>query len=87
MPAHCSTTKLSSRSYFVVMLDLGKRGFEAVVHPEDTRRDIVARIVSGEIKHVAFIHYIDGLYVDDVTEDIFDEAEQIVLHTAADCLR
>lgn len=64
-----------SHSYFVVMIDYGQRGLEAVVHPEDTRRDIVAMLKSGESKHVVFIHHIDGLFIEDVTEEIFDQAE------------
>jgi hypothetical protein len=64
-------------SYFVVMVDYGKRGQEAIVDPEVTRREVVARIVSGEYGHVNFIHHIaDGL-VDDVTNELFDEAEVI----------
>jgi hypothetical protein len=80
--AHC--TKPTSHSYFIVMLDLGKRGLEAIVHPEDTRRDIVAQLASGESKHVVFIHHVDGLYVEDVTNELFDEAEAICRLQAAE---
>ena len=65
----------TSHSYFVVMLNHGKRGLEAIVHPEDTRRDIVAQLKSGESKHVAFIHHVDGLFLEDVTDELFDQAE------------
>jgi hypothetical protein len=75
MPAHCSKTKRTTHSYFVVMIDFGKKGLEAIVHPEDTRRDIVAQLASGESKHVVFIHHVDGLYIEDVTNELFDEAE------------
>lgn len=69
--------KRISHSYYVVMCDFGQRGFEAVVHPEDTRRDVVAKLTSGEYKHVAFIHHVDDLLVDDVTSELLDEAEAL----------
>lgn len=60
--------------YFVVMIDYGRRGREAVVDPEITRREVIARIVSGEYKNVSFIHEIADSAVEDVTADIFAEA-------------
>lgn len=72
----------TSHSYYVVMVDHGKRGLEAIVHPEDTRRDIIAQLASGESKHVVFIHHVDGLYVEDVTDELFNEAEQIAMQAA-----
>ena len=60
--------------YFVVMIDYGRRGREAVVDPEITRREVIARIVSGEYKNVSFIHEIANSAVEDVTADIFAEA-------------
>jgi phosphoglucomutase len=62
-------------SYFVVMIDYCAAGREAVVNPDLTRADIVARIKSGEFKQIDFIHHIvDGL-AEDVTADLIDEAE------------
>jgi hypothetical protein len=75
--AHCAKPTRTTHSYFVVMCDYGQCGLEAVVHPEDTRRDIVAQLASGESKHVAFIHHVDGLFIEDVTDELFDEAEAI----------
>jgi hypothetical protein len=74
--------KRTSHSYYVVMVDYGKgperpMGLEAVVQPEKTRRDIVQELAHGEYKHVAFIHHVDGLFVEDVTNELFDEAEAI----------
>lgn len=69
-------------SYFVVMVDYGKRGREAIVDPEVTRRAVVANIASGEYGHVNFIHHIDGGLVEDVTDELFDEAERIALQAA-----
>lgn len=67
----------ANHSYFVVMRDHGKRGFEAVVDPEITRREVVARIKSGEYPRdeITFVHFIDGLFVEDVTADILAEVD------------
>jgi len=60
--------------YFVVMIDYGRRGREAVVDPEITRREVVSRVASGEYKNISFIHEIADQSVEDVTEDILAEA-------------
>ncbi len=60
--------------YFVVMIDYGRRGREAVVDPEMTRRDVVARIASGEYSNISFIHEVVDRSVEDVTTDILSEA-------------
>ncbi|WP_315721262.1 MULTISPECIES: hypothetical protein [unclassified Bradyrhizobium] len=60
--------------YFVVMIDYGRRGREAVVDPEMTRRDVVARIASGEYSNISFIHEIVDRSVADITADIMSEA-------------
>ncbi|MBN8989019.1 MAG: hypothetical protein J0H42_12285 [Rhizobiales bacterium] len=60
--------------YFVVMIDYGRRGREAVVDPEITRREVISRIVSGEYKNVSFIHEIVDTSVEDITADIMNEA-------------
>jgi hypothetical protein len=60
--------------YFVVMIDYGRRGREAVVDPEVTRREVVSRIASGEYRNISFIHEIAGSMVEDVTADILAEA-------------
>jgi hypothetical protein len=44
--------------YFVVMIDYGRRGREAIVDPEVTRREVVSRIASGEYGHISFIDMI-----------------------------
>ena len=82
MTAHCSRSE-PSHSYFVVMIDHGKRGLEAIVHPERTRRDIIDMVRFGEFRDIAFIHhvYVGDRYsgcanfVDDVTQEILDAAE------------
>lgn len=60
--------------YFVVMIDYGRRGREAIVDPEITRREVISRVASGEYKNISFIHEIADTAVDDVTADILAEA-------------
>ena len=67
--------KRTSHSYFVTMIDYGKRGREAVVDPEITRREIVNRIASGEYQNICFIHHVEDGLVEDVTSELIDTAE------------
>ena len=60
--------------YFVVMIDYGRRGREAIVDPEITRREVISRIASGEYRNISFIHEIADFSVEDVTADILSEA-------------
>jgi hypothetical protein len=60
--------------YFVVMIDYGRRGREAIVDPEITRREVVSRIASGEYSNISFIHEIADSAVDDITAEILAEA-------------
>ena len=60
--------------YFVVMIDYGRRGREAIVDPEITRREVISRITSGEYANISFIHEIADSSVEDITEDILSEA-------------
>jgi hypothetical protein len=60
--------------YFVVMIDYGRRGREAIVDPEITRREVVSRIASGEYANISFIHEIADQAVEDITEEILSEA-------------
>jgi hypothetical protein len=60
--------------YFVVMIDYGRRGREAVVDPEITRREVISRVASGEYKNISFIHEIADSAVDDITAEILAEA-------------
>jgi hypothetical protein len=60
--------------YFVVMIDYGRRGREAIVDPEITRSEVISRIASGEYRDISFIHEIVGSSVEDVTADILNEA-------------
>jgi hypothetical protein len=60
--------------YFVVMIDYGRRGREAIVDPEITRRELISRVASGEYKNISFIHEIADSAVDDITAEILAEA-------------
>ncbi len=60
--------------YFVVMIDYGRRGREAIVDPEITRREVVSRIASGEYRNISFIHEVADSAVDDITAEILAEA-------------
>jgi hypothetical protein len=60
--------------YFVVMIDYGRRGREAIVDPEITRREVVSRVASGEYSNISFIHEIADQSVDDITAEILAEA-------------
>jgi hypothetical protein len=65
---------IAAMQYFVVMIDYGRRGREAIVDPEITRREVVSRVASGEYKDISFIHeFADGA-VEDITADILAEA-------------
>ena len=59
--------------YFVVMIDYGRRGREAVVDPEITRREVISRIASGEYRDISFIHEITDCSVEDITAEILSE--------------
>ena len=56
------------------MIDYGRRGREAVVDLEITRREVVSRIASGEYNNISFIHEIADRSVEDITEEILAEA-------------
>ena len=60
--------------YFVVMIDYGRRGREAIVDPEVTRREVVSRVASGEYRNISFIHEIADCSVEDITAEILSEA-------------
>lgn len=66
-----------NHSYFVVMQDFGRSGLEAIVHPEDTRRQIVRNLREGQYTNVQFIHHVEGGIIEDVTSELLDEAEAL----------
>lgn len=70
--------------YFVTMIDYGKRGREAIVDPEETRRDIISNIVRGEYRGpILFVHHIGPDNIrEDVTEEILREATILMADAA-----
>lgn len=85
---------MTSHSYFVVMVEypwrvngsgiMERAGSQAVVDPEITRREVISRIVSGEYRHINFIHLVSGGLVEDVTDELMDEVEAICAQQAAE---
>lgn len=71
--------------FFILMVDFGKgpqrpMGLEAVVQPELTRSDIVAQardILSEGRNAIAFIKFVDGNFIEDVTAEIIAEAQMM----------
>jgi hypothetical protein len=57
--------------YFVVMIDYGRRGREAIVDPES---EVASRIASGEYGNISFLHEIADCSVEDITANILSEA-------------
>ena len=71
-PAAATSNQLPS--YFVVMVDYGRRGREAVVDPEITRREVLSRLISREYDDVLFIHEVAEGCARDVTLELQMEA-------------
>src|SRR2546421_12179700 len=59
--------------YFVVMIDYGHRGREAIVDPEITRREVISRVASGEYSNISFIHEIADCSAEDIPAAILNE--------------
>ena len=63
-------------AYYVVLCDYPEqRRREAIVDPEMTRTDVVARIKSHEYQDILFIHHVEDGLVEDVTAELIDAAE------------
>ena len=84
---HRSVPK-TSHSFYVLMVDYKlatKKGLQAIVQPEDTRRAIieeVRHIISEGRNSVAFVKFVDGNYIEDCTDDIVAAAEAQLLEAA-----
>lgn len=73
----------TTHSYFVVMIDYGRKGREAIVDPEMTYSNVVDRVRSGEYKNILFIHHIQmDQTPDDVTQAVMDDAAGLHLRRA-----
>lgn len=57
-------------TYYVVMIDHGRSGREAVVNPELTKRNVVEMIASGEYSDILFIHEVADGVATDVTLEL-----------------
>lgn len=77
--------------FYILMIDYGKgperpMGLEAVSSPEKTRRDIINDIreinIAPRGRSVAFVKYVDGNYIEDISADMLAEAEQVQLEAA-----
>jgi len=70
-------TRQGGHSYLVVMIDYGRKGREANVDPEVTRREAISRIQSREYDpdRIIFIHEICNGEVVDVTDELIEQAE------------
>jgi hypothetical protein len=75
--------KKPNHSYFVTMIDYGRRGMEAVVDPEITKREVISRLKSGEYQRVVFIHHVSDGLIEDVTDELIDAAEQLAREEVA----
>jgi hypothetical protein len=73
MSAHCLPAR-PIPNYYVVMIDYGRDGREAVVDPEMTYNAVTERVRTGEYKRILWIHHIDENGVDDVTDAILHDA-------------
>ncbi len=82
MPA--TSSKPAIPSYFVVMLDYGRLGREAIVDPEITRREVISRINDGNYprEDILFIQYVHGATVETVTDEIFAEVAPLEMEAA-----
>lgn len=72
----------NAADYFVVMVDLGEIGCEAIVDPEMTWTGALdaVRTASGDGHPICFVHHIH----DGVCEDRTQEALDIILNQIAD---
>jgi hypothetical protein len=76
----------ASHSFFILMIDYGKGpkrpiGLEAIVDPEHTRRAIVDQardILSEGRNEIAFIKFVDGNFICDVTAEIIADARVLM---------
>lgn len=76
--------------FYILMIDYGQdtskvHGLEAVVKPELTRRQIVEwakEVLEEDRNGVAFVKFVDGNFIEDITADIIWEAQALMLEAA-----
>lgn len=63
--------------FYILMVDYGRKGLEAVVNPDLSRRQIVEQfrdlLIEGR-NAISFVKFVDGNYICDITADIASEA-------------
>lgn len=71
-------------NYFVIMIDYGRRGREAIVDPEMTKANVISRIRSGEYApdRIIFAHEVidfgDGhIHTSDVKDELIEAAGHV----------
>lgn len=68
---------------YVVFVDYGPLGIEAVVDPEDTRSGIVEDIATGQIDRVVSVIEIEDGMARDITDDVAAEVDRLVAEREA----
>lgn len=79
--------------FYILMVDYGRNypgkkapsGYQAIVDPEQTRRSIVSEvsdILASDDLEVAFVKFVDGDTIEDVTEEIVSSARMNLLVAA-----
>jgi hypothetical protein len=68
------------------MIDHGRRGLEAIVDPEITRREVIRRILTLEYDPAAirFVHHVTSAGVENVTFDIMADCAREALGDTPD---
>jgi hypothetical protein len=80
MPAKATSEK-TQPDYFVVMVDFGKSGREAVVDPQNTWANAVDKVrdAAADGHAILFVHHIHDNTIEDRSEEAFRE---IMTHLA-----
>jgi len=73
--------------FYILMIDYGRDGREAIVNPEETRRGIVSEvrtILAEGRKGIAFVKFVDGDSIEDITQEIIHEAQDALAMDATE---
>jgi hypothetical protein len=65
-------------SYYICLIDYGRKGLEAVVQPEKTKQNIVdeCREAIGRGHRIEHVKFFDGESLEDVTSEMLADAER-----------
>lgn len=67
---------------YLVMRDWGKHGFEGVSYPEQSKRNIIEDIATGQIDRVVSVIEIEDGRATDVTDEIEDAVTAKIMRAA-----